>query len=659
MTDYLLAIAIGPVQSFIAAARKTRDLWFGSDLLSNIAKQVTQEVQARCAERGYMSALIFPASLGSDNAPNKLLLAIGGSDAAGMQDLSDLASTAATGYLQGRLVPIQRRLRMLRVADALPAQADPEVLIDAQVAHFVECYSAWLSYDPLSYDSLRGYKAKRTELDRLLDGRKLLRDFPPAAGSWALREGRPKSALDPSRESVIWYHQEPNEVVDPRNERICRTLQVKRHEHLDGISLIKRLSEQQRFVSTARVAIDPFIRRLKGSDTLATLNRLAGNPDSAALVERFNPDFFPQYEVFPYDTQLFYGRLTLDDATPPTPAQQEQADQFFSMVRNACAELHIGDLPAYYAILVADGDGMGAIIRETETVEQHQALSRALAEFATEAGMLVTRHQGALVYSGGDDVLAFLPLDTVLGCADALRQAFHERLLEVTGAPHLSVGVAIVHYSEPLNEALVWARNAEKAAKQARKGGAQKNALAVALHTRSGGGEDVTVVHQWNETDAGPVRDYWNLWIDAHRTQALPDGAAYELRRLAEQFLALRAQFVQRARALPPGEAGEPERELLRTQLRAFTPWLQAEVTRILKRKRAEGGTRALTLAEIEGISARLVAVPEYDPLNALGALGELGRITDEIIIARRLAQVADIAEGRAVSSQRRMEEQS
>lgn len=29
---YLLAIRIGPVQEFIAAARRTRDLWFGSTL---------------------------------------------------------------------------------------------------------------------------------------------------------------------------------------------------------------------------------------------------------------------------------------------------------------------------------------------------------------------------------------------------------------------------------------------------------------------------------------------------------------------------------------------------------------------------------------------------------------------------------------------------
>ena len=32
--SHLLAISVGPVQEFIAAARQTRDLWFGSYLLS-------------------------------------------------------------------------------------------------------------------------------------------------------------------------------------------------------------------------------------------------------------------------------------------------------------------------------------------------------------------------------------------------------------------------------------------------------------------------------------------------------------------------------------------------------------------------------------------------------------------------------------------------
>lgn len=38
MPTYLATLAIGPVQGFIAAARRSRDLWFGSYLLSEVSK---------------------------------------------------------------------------------------------------------------------------------------------------------------------------------------------------------------------------------------------------------------------------------------------------------------------------------------------------------------------------------------------------------------------------------------------------------------------------------------------------------------------------------------------------------------------------------------------------------------------------------------------
>jgi CRISPR-associated protein Cmr2 len=54
MTGHLLALTIGPVQDFIAAARRTRDLWFGSYLLSEISKAAAKAVRAEGGN------LIFP-----------------------------------------------------------------------------------------------------------------------------------------------------------------------------------------------------------------------------------------------------------------------------------------------------------------------------------------------------------------------------------------------------------------------------------------------------------------------------------------------------------------------------------------------------------------------------------------------------------------------
>ena len=55
MTGQLLLITIGPVQDFIAQARRTRDLWYGSHLLSELSRNVARSLAIGGAK------LIFPA----------------------------------------------------------------------------------------------------------------------------------------------------------------------------------------------------------------------------------------------------------------------------------------------------------------------------------------------------------------------------------------------------------------------------------------------------------------------------------------------------------------------------------------------------------------------------------------------------------------------
>lgn len=53
--SHLLLVSLGPVQDFIAQARRMRDLWFGSHLLSELSRAVAKALALQGAE------LIFPA----------------------------------------------------------------------------------------------------------------------------------------------------------------------------------------------------------------------------------------------------------------------------------------------------------------------------------------------------------------------------------------------------------------------------------------------------------------------------------------------------------------------------------------------------------------------------------------------------------------------
>jgi len=173
----------------------------------------------------------------------------------------------------------------------------------------------------------------------------------------------------------------------------------------------------------------------------------------------------------------------------------------------------------YFAILHADGDQMGKLLNGMKTPDAHREFSQTLAKFATDAKEIVARHDGYAVYTGGDDVLAFLPVRTAVECARELAKTFQEAV----GAT-LSAGVAVCHYRQPLSLSREAVQRAEKRAKNE----GNRNALCLALHTR--GGQPLFVTRKWADWAR------FETWTGAFRNGSLTRGVAYELRELAKEF---------------------------------------------------------------------------------------------------------------------------
>jgi CRISPR-associated protein Cmr2 len=166
-------------------------------------------------------------------------------------------------------------------------------------------------------------------------------------------------------------------------------------------------------------------------------------------------------------------------------------------------------LPTYYAVLILDGDRMGKWLqgRYASAAEQlppgdviQTTISRALAQFAvTKAPSIVEGPggggQGTLVYSGGDDVLAMMPTETVLNCAARLHDEYGRNWpkdeLRASEVATLSAGIAVVHHKEDLRFVLDAARRAEKSAK-----GAGRDALTLTICRRSG--EHTSALISWD-----------------------------------------------------------------------------------------------------------------------------------------------------------------
>jgi len=120
----------------------------------------------------------------------------------------------------------------------------------------------------------------------------------------------------------------------------------------------------------------------------------------------------------------------------------------------------------YYAVITADGDKMGAKIKEeaTKNPKNIQELSKKLYDFFTTEDNIYTMTNkefgGELIYAGGDDILAFLPLKygekTFLDYIESLSQRFTRIVGDDVS---LSFGVNIVYYKYPLRDALQSAFN--------------------------------------------------------------------------------------------------------------------------------------------------------------------------------------------------------
>jgi CRISPR-associated protein Cmr2 len=150
----------------------------------------------------------------------------------------------------------------------------------------------------------------------------------------------------------------------------------------------------------------------------------------------------------------------------------------------------------------------------------HAAISDGLNSFARYGvAPVITRLGGKLIYAGGDDVCAILPLDAALEAAGAIQRCYsmgfvrygHEGAEELSTkatdgagkmgmhlgkAPGISISgtIVIAHHKTPLREVL---RDAHSVLDGVAKTTAGRNALAIRLQKRSGGDRDVWL--KWNE----------------------------------------------------------------------------------------------------------------------------------------------------------------
>lgn len=599
MTQYVLTLSIGPVQGFIVSARRSRDLWSGSWLLSEMAKAAAKSLFEAGAQMVFpfvdeaTKDRLEPCDRMDDNfsVGNKIQVQVDAVNDVAVRDLVAQAKAVA----QARFETIARQARQ-----DLNATLRDEIW-QMQLNDYLEIQAAWARITE------KGYSDASQRAASALAARKATRDFTStgASNAWDKRFMLPKSSLDGARETVLL--EKANGDAD-LSDVARRKLGLSRSEQLDCAGIVKRLGgNSEQFTPVTRVAADAWLQGLPENE-LSKL-RDAYEPLVALSLATLVKGNQGIYADFPFDAQLLYrNRL---DAALSDNKNNADASEKLSNLKNALKPIwhKYGEPCSYWAMLLADGDRMGELLDKAKTIEEHQEITEALSTFAESVPAKMRDFRAQCVYAGGDDVLGFVALDKAVDCADALRQAFSDSLKKVSDVlkaektPTLSVGLAICHISTPLGNVRRLAKHAEKVAKGDNyPADQQRNGLGITLSVRSGSDSDWRV--QWSDEAGLAAFEKWKKW---YWEKKISSRIAYDSRDIF-----MRTDFS------PSNDLSSELHQNIR----------QAEFARMLDKARdMEGGN--LDNEVQEALKRRLNARPDADALNVLAT---------ELIIARWLA---------------------
>lgn len=501
-----LLFSVGPVQAFIAAARSLRDLWTGSYMLAWLSRQAMQPVIDRFGPQAIVSPdmtddpLALPPAAGAGKwrapgLPNRFVAEV---PAAGAPQLAE-ACKQAFNEAWHKLHSAVRESLEKAIGGHAPCRGDWDDSVrrfwDAQVESFFDVRAVVLPFAECPDAVVAGLLGSEpvTEAGAAGAGR------PPADGrlwtrrlqlAWALL------AADKNLRKVTRYQPPPD--AEGRFAGKCSLLgtyeqlgpakledsarfwqafaesvrlggvQVRKGERLCALSLVKRFAWPAFFVKAR--GEDPRALRFEDTATVAANRWLAEEPAMDAEEVRRRQGFWS-------GQWLHWVRRDQDPDEACCPSEVWD--------RIGHKRQKQGPPPAYYAILMLDGDQMGQRLRDQLGPDHFRKVSRTLAQFALEyAERIVEQHSGTLIYCGGDDLLALLPTAEALACAAELNKEFRENWQQ--GLPQakpatLSGGLAIVHHKEDLRFALEAARAAEKEAKHS-----GRDALVLSTCRRSG-----------------------------------------------------------------------------------------------------------------------------------------------------------------------------
>lgn len=537
-----LHFTLGPVQGFVSQARRTRDFWAGSFLLSYLSATAMRYV-----EEG-KGRIIFPNI--DDDGLIKRLRSGAGSPIVG--SVPNRFVAGVPDALKGENVAKAVTDEWKRIADKVwehdlerIATQKQKQLWDSQIDEFWEI--AWV----ITEDA---------EATSILDRRKNWRNhYPPVQygdkctvmGEWQELSCVPSPGR--KEQKTFWEEVRKDNGLDFRDgERLSAISYVKRRfvhvwrdlhrgwelptavpstSYMAGVHWIEQVLK-----FAADNDIDDFLAAARGATEGYGEWRTSIQCIDNAITEHGKKKFSS------LDGRVFF-RSALENHREFDPKKAEPVLDALSALANTVIdgdevlkERKIGEPSPFYAILMMDGDSLG---KDMSKRENQAAISNALAAFTQTVPKAVIDNNGFLIYAGGDDVLAILPLEDAIPCALNIRSKWKAAFKDSPGMLNeksISAGIVYAHMKLPLTQIL---KDTHRLLEDVAKEETGRDALAVRVWKPAG--TQLTWSAKWEGNENGTV-DGLRTLVNDFKTdeEGEPGYASKPLYRIRERLTGAR-----------------------------------------------------------------------------------------------------------------------
>ncbi len=570
---YFFIFSISPVQSFIAMARKTQDLYAGSFILSYIANVAMDALEEKIGIENI--EWIFPQrnnDIDFNSIPNRFVCICDLKDKSKdeITQIGNDVKAKVENELKNIAYVLIEKVKQMKEKSSKKKGNSNGFLPNAVTSQIKKYFNVnWIFY-PYDGDYEKCYK----EAERVFGAVKNARIFEQIR-----EEAGRKCALSGTENALFFKRNEKGNIpaFTVKEAFVVKEGEGKKFlikgEAIGGVAFLKRFAEfyfeekgiaeyNSSFPSTSLIALMDFIEGLKkdekGRSLLKSYKNLVHSFDEELYFEEnITENFLKKYEIKGRNGEKrseLVNKLQkkLKEITDHAKELREKGNG-----EDEKEKRHL-KFSKYYALLMMDGDSMGRWLSgkflkdDVDLLEFHKEMTKEMTKFSNTVRGIIEESNigklGSIVYCGGDDLLAFVNIVYLMDVLKRVRSnLFKFEEIEIDGRRVVkdgckttaSCGVVIAHYKTPLREVLKKVRAMEKKAKgleyevrkepancdesnptkQEGKETKRKDALAIAVLKRSG--EIQEAVFPWI---IGNGEDVWVSDVLSHIANKLEDG---------------------------------------------------------------------------------------------------------------------------------------